>query len=383
VDPRTIAHLVRTKAGRVLDTATLGHDLRRIYGLGYFEIVSYEIVPDGKRNILRITATPKSWGPTFLKVGLSLGTDFQLDTSFGVVALIDATQLNSLGGRWKTTLTLGSPLEFKTRFYQPLEYSQHLFVSPYFAWRQQLARLFDADGNALATYQASRGVGGVDVGYDFGSWGELRVGYARAFAQAHRKVGDPLFPDLTADEGGITASMQVDQLDNVNLPKSGYGGVMAYFADRESLGATASYDNLAGSALGVHTIGRWTGLAKIEGGSGLGSDIPFYDQFNLGGLFRLSGRPIGQLTGDVYGLGTFLIYYRLTKEPGALIKGLYAGLSAEVGNVWDHTQPITLSGMKSGGSFFIVADTLFGPLFIGYGHSGGNSSAYLFLNRAF
>ncbi|HEX4440568.1 MAG TPA: patatin-like phospholipase family protein, partial [Thermoanaerobaculia bacterium] len=170
VDPRTIAYLVRTKAGRALDTATLGHDLRRIYGLGYFEIVSYEIVPDGKRNILRITATPKSWGPTFLKVGLSLGTDFQLDTSFGVVALIDATQLNSLGGRWKTTLTLGSPLEFKTRFYQPLEYSQHLFVSPYFTWRQQLARLFDEDGNALATYQASRGVGGVDVGYDFGSW---------------------------------------------------------------------------------------------------------------------------------------------------------------------------------------------------------------------
>jgi NTE family protein len=383
VDPRTIEDLVKTKAGRTLDTVTLGHDLKRIYGLGYFEIVSYEIVADGNRNILKITATPKSWGPTFFKAGLSLGTDFQLNTEFGVVALIDATQLNSLGARWKTTLTLGSPLEFKTRFFQPLEYSQHLFVSPYFAWRHGLARLFNDDGDALATYQVSRGVGGVDVGYDFGSWGELRVGYARAFAKAHLKVGDPLFPNLTADEGGITASMQVDQLDNVNLPKSGYAGLVLYFANRESLGASASYDNLAGTALGVHTIGRWTGLAKIEGGSGLSSDIPFYDQFNLGGLFRLSGRPIGQLTGDRYGLGTFLIYYRLTKDPGAIIKGLYAGLSAEFGNVWSIGEPMTLSGLKSGGSVFIVTDTLVGPLFIGYGHSGGNSSAYLFLNRSF
>jgi NTE family protein len=383
VDPRTIADLVKTKAGRPLDTETLGHDLKRIYGLGYFEIVSYEIVPDGDRNILRITPTLKSWGPTFFKAGLALGTDFELNTEFGVVALIDATQLNTLGGRWKTELTVGDPLQFKTRFYQPVEFSQRLFVSPYFAWRRGLSRIYDDDGNALATYRVARGIGGLDVGYDFGSWGELRVGYARAFARAHLKVGDPLFSNLTADEGGVTASMQVDQLDNVNLPKSGYGALMVYFANREALGASSSYDNLAGSALGVQTIGRWTGVAKIEGGSGLKSDIPFYDQFYLGGLFRLSGRPIGQLTGDRYGLGTFIVYYRLTKEPGAIVKGLYAGLSAEVGNVWTVGEPMTLSGMKSGGSVFVVADTLIGPLFIGYGHSGGNSSAYLFLNRSF
>jgi NTE family protein len=383
VDPKTIAHLVETKAGRILDTATLGHDLKRIYGLGYFEIVSYEIVADGRRNVLRITATPKSWGPTFLKVGLSLGTDFQLATSFGVVALIDATQLNSLGGRWKTTVTLGSPLELKTRFFQPLTYRQRLFVSPYFAWRQELSRLY-SDEVALATYQVSRGVGGVDLGYDFGSWGELRVGYARAFGKARLKVGDPLFPNVDVDEGGIVASMQVDQVDNVNLPRSGYGAIVEYFANRESLGATDSYDKLAGAALGVQTIGRWTGLAKIEGGSGLSSDIPFYDQFHLGGLFRLSGRPIGQLTGDRYGLATFLLYYRLTKEPGAVIKGFYAGVSAEAGNVWDVTEPVQWSGMKSGGGVFVIADTLIGPLFIGYGHSGaGNNSAYLFLNRSF
>jgi len=382
VDPRTIANLVHTKAGRPLDTATLGHDLKRIYGLGYFEIVSYEIVPEGNRNVLRITATPKSWGPTFFKAGLALGTDFQLATSFGVVALINATQLNSLGGQWKTTVTLGSPLELKTRFFQPLTYHQRFFVSPYFAWRQDLARLYD-DEVALATYKVSRGVGGLDFGYDFGSWGELRVGYARAFGKARLKVGDPIFPNVDVDEGGIVASMQVDQVDNVNLPHSGYAAIVDYFANRESLGATDSYDKIAGAALGVHTIGRWTGLAKVEGGSGLSSNIPFYDEFQLGGLFRLSGRPTGQITGDRYGLATFLLYYRLTKEPGAVIKGLYAGVSAEAGNTWAFGTPATFSGMKGGGSFFVVADTLIGPLFIGYGHSSSNSSAYLFLNRSF
>jgi hypothetical protein len=30
-----------------------------------------------------------------------------------------------------------------------------------------------------------------------------------------------------------------------------------------------------------------------------------------------------------------------------------------------------------------VADTIIGPLFVGFGHSGSNSSAYLTLNRSF
>ena len=98
VDPRRISYRVKTKANQVLDTKTLGSDLKRIYAMGIFEIVSYEIVRGGDRNILHITPTLKSWGPTFLKLGLFLGTDFQLVTQFDVVALIEATQLNSLGG---------------------------------------------------------------------------------------------------------------------------------------------------------------------------------------------------------------------------------------------------------------------------------------------
>ena len=130
VDPRRISYLVKTKAGEVLDTKVLGSDLKRIYSMGIFEIVSYAIIPEGDRNILRITPTLKSWGPTFLKLGLFLGTDFQLVTQFDVVALIDATQLNSLGGEWKTLVKIGTPLAVETRFFQPLNYEGRIFLSP-------------------------------------------------------------------------------------------------------------------------------------------------------------------------------------------------------------------------------------------------------------
>jgi NTE family protein len=385
VDPRRLDYLVHSKAGRVLDTETLGQDLMRVYSLGYFEIVSYSIVEDGQRRILKITATPKSWGPTYLKLGLFLGTDFQLATDFGLTFLLDATELNGLGGEWKTTVTVGEPLDIKTRFFQPLTYRTHLFLSPYAGWRQSVADVYNEKQIALGTYSVSRAVVGMDLGYDFGTWGELRVGYARAFGQGHRKVGDSRFPETADwDEGGLNARMEVDQLDNVNLPHSGYFSLVNYLANRKSLGGTESYDLLGAGAAGVQTIGRWTGLVKVEGGTGLGTRIPFYDEFRLGGLFRLSGRPPGQLFGNTYALGAMLLYYRLNATEGLIVKNLSVGVSAEAGNTWAYQAPVSWSGMKPAGSIYIIADTIIGPFFVGYGRSGSkNSSAYLYLNRAF
>ena len=383
-DPRRLQHLVHSKPGP-LDTKLLGEDLKRIYsmGAGAFEIVSYTIEEAGGKHILRITATPKSWGPDYLKLGLFLGTDFQDTTQFGVTALYEATEMNRLGGEWKTTLTVGQPLDLKTRFYQPLTYEGHLFLSPYGGWEQDHTQIFLGE-DALGTYQVSRAAVGMDAGYDFGTWGELRVGYERAWGQGRRKVGNPGFPDLDWNEGGVTASMEVDQLDNVNLPHSGGYAKATYYGNRTGLGATSSYDEFFGTGVAVQTIGRWTGLAHAEGGTGLGSQIPFYDQYRLGGLFHLSGRPIGQLVGNTYALATMLLYYRLTSTEGVVVKNLSIGVSAEAGNTWAFQAPLSWSGMKHAGSIYVIADTFVGPFYIGYGRSGSqNNAAYLYLNRSF
>jgi len=46
--------------------------------------------------------------------------------------------------------------------------------------------------------------------------------------------------------------------------------------------------------------------------------------------------------------------------------------------------PVTIGSLKTGGSLFVVADTVIGPVFVAYGRSGAhNSAAYIFLNRPF
>ena len=57
-------------------------------------------------------------------------------------------------------------------------------------------------------------------------------------------------------------------------------------------------------------------IGGLEYGTDLGSDIPFFDEFELGGFLNFSGLPRGELQGDVKALGT-LGYYRQVAELGA------------------------------------------------------------------
>ncbi len=123
------------------------------------------------------------------------------------------------------------------------------------------------------------------------------------------------------------------------------------------MGRTDSYDRFTAGLLGVQTDQALDGADQGRGRNRLPPNIPFYDDFQLGGLFRLSGRPFGQLRGNSYALATALLYYRLSSHGGAIVKNLSVGVSIEGGNTWQDQQPTTFSGFKSAGSVYVIADT--------------------------
>ncbi|WP_288076239.1 patatin-like phospholipase family protein, partial [Marinobacter sp.] len=76
---------IRQQTGEPLDVHALEEDLKRIYGLGYYETVSYSLVPtDGPGTDLVIRVREKSWGPNYLSFGLNYEDNFENDTRFNV-----------------------------------------------------------------------------------------------------------------------------------------------------------------------------------------------------------------------------------------------------------------------------------------------------------
>ena len=64
-------------------------------------------------------------------------------------------------------------------------------------------------------------------------------------------------------------------------------------------------------------------------GSDFASDLPIYDDFELGGFLNLSGYRRNELRGQRLGYGALVYYRRLNKSEGLLGMNYYLGGSLE------------------------------------------------------
>jgi len=104
--------------------------------------------------------------------------------------------------------------------------------------------------------------------------------------------------------------------------------------------------------------------------------------FQWGGFLQQSGYATGQLVGGNIVFGRLMYYHRILK--GTLLQGAYGGFSVEAGKVGDPLVAGSPDGLLKSASAFVAVDTLIGPAYLAYGQaSGGSSSLYFFLGRAF
>ncbi len=384
-DTRRIERIIATKAGQPFNDQVLQADMRRIAAMGLFQNVEFHLETAGGRNVLHIIATLKSWGPTYLSAGLDFVIT-EANSGFDLSLLLDATELNRLGADWKTGLRLGTEIVAASRFFQPLEWEGRFFVGPRADFVQTPIEVFDDDGEAIGEFRVREWNAGLDLGIALGKLlqlGQFSVGIEFGNAAGKRLIGDPGFPEVSVDTGALVGDLRLDQLDNLWFPKDGWFVDLTYLESLEGLHADIPFHRGELLAIGVKTIGRWTGGARLRYGDTFGSD-PLFFGFRLGGLFNLSGRPVAQLSGNTMGFGLLSLRYSLTKTPGAIVKGMYVGATVELGNVWQTRDEASISDLKHAGSVFLATDTLLGPIYLAYGNSGkGNTAAYLYLNRSF
>jgi NTE family protein len=99
----------------------------------------------------------------------------------------------------------------------------------------------------------------------------------------------------------------------------------------------------------------------------------------------LSGIAPESIAGPHFGIGRLLYYRQIGREgPGFLNVATYAGVSLEVGNVWQERKHASLDSTLRDASIFLGLDTLIGPLYLAAGvDNGGETAFYLFLGRPF
>ena len=371
--------LVRSKPGEPLTEEGVSADLRRIYGRGDFESVDYHLLGEGGPRAMVITPREKSWGPDYLRFGVGLESDFQGDNAFNLLVQYRRSWLNRLGGEWLTEAQVGQDTHLFTEFYQPLQEAGTWFVSPFGRVGQATRGVFSGD-NKIAEYLVGTARAGLDVGAVLGTWGSARVGVQWTQVNARVDVGDPVLPTVRELTAGPRALLSVDQLDSPWFPSAGYSATASAYAATKSLGSAVDYQRIEASAKVVESWGPHILNFFAAGGSDLGSGMPAYESFTLGGPLRLSGFRINQFAGREFAFGRAIYYNRLFALPDILGSGLYAGASAEVGMIRDRYDGLPSPGTLYSGSVFLGAETFAGPAYLGAGFgNGGAFSVYLLL----
>lgn len=381
-DQRMVEKRLTVKPGVPLDRPALEKDLARIWDIGDYESVTYGLVPVGGRTELIIRATPKPWGPNYVKFALNFQTDLEGHATFNLLGSLTKSRINALGAEWRSDLQVGRTNRLYTEFYQPVNFQTNVFLAPWAEVREDLEDVYSGDSR-VAEYRVRRPRAGLDLGFRLGQYGELRLGPVWGRVNAVVDVGDPVLPRLDTTWGGVQAQMVIDQLDNASFPRRGTLDAVTYFHGIPGMGSQSDYRRLDFSLAQYASRGSHTLSARLMGGTSLGTALPAYDQFTLGGFYSFSGYREWQLRGRYFAVGRLGYSYRFASLPTTVGRGIYLGTWVDVGNTWMTIDQVG-NDLRYSGTLYLGADTRIGPFYLGYGQAkDGNHSLYITLGRSF
>lgn len=380
VGDAVIAARISAKPGKSLDVKQLEEDIGQVYGLEIFESVRYDVVREDDKDILEITAKEKSWGPGYLQFGLAASNNLEGENIFKLGAIYTLTEINALNGEWRLGGQVGDEPAIVAELHQPLDPLSRYFINGRVGYGKTNHNIFDDAGYKNSIYQLSTTQLNLAVGREFGTWGEIRLGYHREHGQAE-VISGVAAPTEDVDLGDVFLRLSDDKLDNVNFPREGHLGRIEYRVAREGFGASTNYEQATLDYFHAFTWDRNTLAGRFHGYSTVEGTAPLAAQAQLGGFMRLSGLQENQLSGQDAGL-IALSYMRSIVEIQFFTS--YVGATLELGNVWQDSNDISIDNSITAGSVFLGMDTPIGPLYLAYGRADTQeSSFYIYLGPRF
>jgi NTE family protein len=171
-------------------------------------------------------------------------------------------------------------------------------------------------------------------------------------------------------------------MDSVSFPREGSSASIEWRVSRDRpLAADANFDQLLISGAHAQTWGRHTLLTTLRYDATVSGTAPNSRLFRMGGFFDISGINRNQLSGQ-HAARIGAAYYRRIGD--LALFPAFAGVSLELGNVWESRDDISTRDSLFGGSFWAGVSTPVGPIYVGYGRAeGGEDAFYVSLGRVF
>jgi NTE family protein len=375
---QAIRRWVHQSEGSELDLTVLKTDLAKIYDMGVTELVDFAVSERDDRTVLTVQANGKYYAPHIFRVGASY-TGGQQGRSYLTGRLRHTwMEVNELGAEWRNDVQLGRVAGIRSEFYQPLAAGRQPFVAVGGKLQESVLEWYE-DLVEIGEYIRTDIMGTADLGLGLWNFGEVRAGVRYGHLGLKNK-STTFLQESNGLLGGYQALLGVDLLDDPVFPTHGVAGKARLFLARRDFGGALNYDRLQAGASAVGSLGNNSFSLGLEGGSSLGSTLPAYEEFTVGGLFRLSGYHQRQIHGPTFGLVSGRWYRKISSDAGLFSTAWYVGLGVEAGDAWAAPGNARLDDLRTGFHITLMTKTYLGPGILAYGRAhDGHDAVYLLI----
>src|SRR5215472_14074410 len=212
------SHYFRPFLNQPLDTKKLDDVLTRMTGIGRYDSAGYWLTEEnGKPGLLvgvvEKTDAPPTFQPAFEMDGSQAGNvDFTTGSRFTF------TDIAGFRSEWRTDVLLGNTYGIQTELYRPFTADSRWFFAPHADASDTTFQIY-AKNDPLADYRIYRINIGGDIGYSFGRFSELRVGYEIGSLNNQLRLGTPQIPAVEGRVGQSHLHYLLDHTDDPVNPR--------------------------------------------------------------------------------------------------------------------------------------------------------------------
>lgn len=357
-----IEEFLKPLTGKPLDTDRLNRALTRLTGVGKYDTVGYRMMDWNGQQGLLIVVTEKNYAPPALQPGFEVDGSESGDVNFTLGARLTFLDVAGFRSEWRTDFLFGNTYGLQSELYAPFSPASKWFFSPHGDASDTAFKIF-LKNDPVADYRVYRTNIGMDVGYGFNRFSEVRWGYEIGYADARLRLGKPAFSSTNGRVGDFRVHYLLDHTDDPVIPRRGEYAETTFRWFDASPGARDSFPAMSARLEYFQPITRPASIfVSGEGGTTFGFAHTGIPQFFLGGPLRLSAYGSNELYGNQYYYFRTGYLHDLVTLPPFLGKKVYAIGSYEFAKMYGAANS---SRFPNDFAIGVLAETSIGPFFVG------------------
>jgi NTE family protein len=357
-----VTRYVKRFQGKPVDPAKIDEVLTRLTGVGRYDSAGYRLIEKNGQTGLLVQVVEKNYAPPMFQTAFEVdgsqsgNVDFTMGTRF---TFMDVAGFRS---EWRTDVLLGNTYGIQTELFRPFHAESRWFFAPHAGASDTTFQIY-AKNDPLADYRIYRSNIGGDLGYSFGRFSELRVGYEVGSLNTKLRLGSPAIPSVAGRVGQTRLHYLLDHTDDPVIPRRGFSAETNFRWFDQSPGAKGGFPSMDLKLGFFQPITQPASLfVESEGATTFGATSTGIPQFFLGGPVRLSAYGQNEFQGNQYYLFRAGYLHDLLTLPPFLGKKVYAVGSYEIGKMYGVTTGTEFPNDVAAG---FLAETAVGPFFIG------------------